>query len=100
MDQVDRQRRPNPKRVAAGRQNRLKRKRLSDAARAKLRDAALIHRPWEKSTGPRTEAGKARSAANGRVRQIDELSVRQARAEINAILAAHGLRQGHRAEGR
>ena len=33
--------------------------------RHKARQAALRNKPWLKSTGPRTAAGKARSAANG-----------------------------------
>lgn len=37
---------------------------LSEDTRQRLRDAALRNRPWERSTGPRTAAGKARSASN------------------------------------
>lgn len=68
---------PNPKRVAAGRRNRKKRGPLTRGGREKLRQTALKNRPWEKSTGPKTPEGKARSAANvekwrqpGRKRQI------------------------------
>ena len=37
---------------------------MSNEARARLREAALARRPWEKSTGPRTAAGKARARRN------------------------------------
>lgn len=36
----------------------------SDERRARQREAIQRWRPWEKSTGPRTEAGKAASSAN------------------------------------
>ena len=42
--------------------------------------AALDHRPWDHSTGPRTPEGKQRSALNGKNRQIGVLSVRELRA--------------------
>jgi len=38
------------------------------------------HRPWQYSTGPRTPAGKQRSALNGKNRQTGLLSVRKLRA--------------------
>lgn len=52
-----------PRQVAA-RKARAARGPLSDEARARLREVALARRPWEKSTGPRTAAGKARSRRN------------------------------------
>jgi hypothetical protein len=61
--------RPNPRRVIAGKLNQLKCKGLTPAGRARLRQAALAHRPWTFSTGPRTPEGKARSARNGRGRR-------------------------------
>ena len=61
----------------AGRLNQLKRKGLSDEGRQTLRDAAIQNRPWTHSTGPRTVAGKARVAMNGKVRQSGELSARE-----------------------
>ena len=73
---------PNPRRVAAGRRNRLRRGALTTEGRERLRQAALKHRPWRYSTGPRTEAGKARSAANGCWRRMGERSVRQIRAGV------------------
>ena len=73
---------PNPKRQAAGRRNRLLRGPLTPEGRERLRQTALRNKPWMSSTGPRTEAGKARSAANGRWRQKGERSVRQIRAAV------------------
>ena len=75
----------NPKRVAAGKLNRAKRGPLSAASRARLRAAALRSRPWLRSTGPKSAAGKAISAANGRARQTDALSVRQVRALLAGL---------------
>lgn len=51
-------------RRAAARKARAARGPLADDARARLRDAALAGRPWERSTGPRTAAGKARARRN------------------------------------
>jgi hypothetical protein len=45
-----------------------------------LGDAARQNQPWLNSTGPKTAAGKARSAANGKLRQTGALSVREVRA--------------------
>jgi len=56
---------PNPKRVAAGRRNRQKRGPFTPEGLEKLRQSALKNKAWEKSTGPTTPEGKARSAANG-----------------------------------
>lgn len=64
----------NPKRVAAGRRNRAKRGVLSDAARQFMSEAAQQNRPWESATGPKTQAGKAKSAKNrkGKGTKTDE----------------------------
>lgn len=51
--------------MAAGRRNQRKRGSLSPAGRERLRQSTLAHRPWERSTGPTSPAGKARSALNG-----------------------------------
>ena len=67
----------SPARVAAGRRNRQLRGPLTDAGRKQLREAALKHKPWKSSTGPRTSAGKALVALNGKYRQKGQLSVRQ-----------------------
>ena len=43
-------------------------------------------KPWEHSTGPKTPAGKAKSAANGLRKQlIPGPSVRQLRGELSGI---------------
>ena len=73
---------PNPKRVAAGRVNRMKRGILTAGGRQSLREAALRNRPWEHSTGPRTAAGKAQAVENGKTRQIGSRSVREMRSEV------------------
>lgn len=73
---------PNPKRQAAGRLNRQKRRGLTEAGREKLRQSALKHRPWQHSTGPRTDRGKRHSADNGRYRQRGGRSIRQMKAEL------------------
>lgn len=77
--------RPNPRRVAAGRANRAKRKGLTVAGRERLRLAVSVNRPWEHSTGPRTPAGKAQASANGKVRQVGPFSVRELRAELAEV---------------
>ena len=72
----------NPRRVAAGRCNWAKRGPLTEAGRERLRLAALESRPWQFSTGPKTPTGKAKSAANGRLRQKGPISIRQLRKEM------------------
>jgi hypothetical protein len=76
---------PNPRRVAAGHLNRLKRGPLSVAGRERLRITILKNKPWLKSTGPTTPEGRARAAENGRANQKDVLSVRQARAVLAQV---------------
>ena len=73
----------DPKRVLVGRQNRMKWKGLTPQGREMLRQSALLHQPWRCSTGPRTPAGKAQAALNGKRRQLGDRSVR----EIKAYLA-------------
>ena len=70
---------PNPKRVAAGKLNRLKRGALATEGRERLRQAAIENRPWTASTGPRTAEGKAQAILNGKRRQKKPLSVREIR---------------------
>lgn len=73
---------PNPKRVEAGRRNRSLRGALTPQGCERLRQAAILNRPWQRSTGPKTAAGKARSAANGRLRQKGDKSIRQIRGSV------------------
>src|SRR5438132_2591461 len=76
---------PNPRRVAAGRANRAKRKGVTADGRERLRLAALKNQPWRFSTGPRTAAGKAKVAQNGKSRQQGPLSIKQIRAEVAGL---------------
>ena len=76
---------PNPRRVAAGRTNRLRRGDLTPKGRQRLRSAALKNRPWEHSTGPRTAEGKARVALNGKQQQRGSCSVRELREELAEV---------------
>src|SRR5579871_5740134 len=86
---------PNPRRVAAGKLNRAKRKGITTEGRERLRQAALRNHPWRFSTGPRTPSGKARVAASAKSRKKGPLSVRQLRAELAKLrdLAAE-MRRG------
>lgn len=77
---------PSPARIRANRLNRSKRKGLTSESRQRLREAALRNKPWEHSAGPRTPAGKAKSAANGlRKQAVPGPSVRQLRGELSDI---------------
>jgi hypothetical protein len=76
---------PNPRRVAAGRRNWLKRGPLTPAGYEKLRQTALLNQPWRHSTGPRTPEGKARSLANTHKLKKGEKSVRQLRVAVSDI---------------
>ena len=87
---------PNPKRVAAGRLNRAKRRGLSADGRERLRQAALANQPWKSSTGPKSIEGKAASAANGKARQKGPQSVRELRAEMASIHDLVGQMQAMR----
>jgi hypothetical protein len=74
-------------RQRAGRLNQLKWQGFSEAGREKLRQAALRNRPSQFSTGPKTAAGKARVAANGKKRQVRVLSSRQVKAKLSGANA-------------
>ena len=76
----------NPKRVLAGRINRMKRGPLPLEAMHRMRDAVNRKKPWQLSTGPRTPAGKAIVARNGKVRQSNSRSIREIRADICEIM--------------
>jgi hypothetical protein len=69
--------------------NHAKRRGLTLEGRERLRQAALTGRPWLFATGPRTPEGKARAAANGKIRQKGERSVREVR---NFLAEVTGLR--------
>ena len=73
---------PKPRRVAANRRNRAKRKGLTPEGREKLRQSALKHRPWRYSTGPRTVEGKARVALAAKKRKAGELSLRELQRQL------------------
>ena len=75
----------DPKRVLVGRQNRMKWKGLSPQGREKLRQSAQRHQPWRYSTGPRTPAGKAQVALNGKRRQLGIRSVREIKADLAEV---------------
>ncbi|MBM4072098.1 MAG: hypothetical protein FJ271_24705 [Planctomycetes bacterium] len=63
----------------------MKRKGLTPEGQEKLRQSALLHRPWSHATGPITAEGKARAASNGKVRQKGDRSVRELRRLAGAI---------------
>ncbi len=62
----------------------------------RARQAALIRtwRPWEKSTGPRSDEGKARTARNG-FKGGSWCEMREMTKAVNALLRKHrdGLRR-------
>src|SRR5262245_10915045 len=76
---------PSPRRVAAGKANRTKRQGLTAGGRERWRQAALENQPWRFASGPKTEAGKARVAQNGKLRQAGPRSVREVRADLKAV---------------
>ena len=77
---------PSPRRVAAGKLNRQKRRGLTPEGRERLRQAARANRPWEHTTRPRTPEGKARAARNGKARQKGEQSVREVRRSLAEVV--------------
>jgi hypothetical protein len=72
----------SPARVAAGRVNGSKRRPWTAKDRERLQRQCLVRKPWLRSTGPRTDAGKQRSALNGWSRVSDPDSRRSARAAV------------------
>ena len=89
---------PNPRRSAAGKRNQALSRGLTPSGRAKLRATALRCQPWKLSTGPRTAAGKARSARNGKATQIGPRSVRELRADVAELRQmADSLRESRQA---
>lgn len=55
---------------------------MNPRGREKLRQAILARQPWRASTGPRTAAGKAQAARNGKRLQQSERSIREIRASL------------------
>ena len=49
----------------------------TEERKAKQREAIQRWKPWEKSTGPRTDAAKATSAGNGRWAYLNRLTSKQ-----------------------
>ena len=47
--------------------------------------SARVHRPWTRSTGPRTAEGKAQSVLNGKTRQTGGRSVRELRRDLEPL---------------
>jgi hypothetical protein len=83
--------------VRSGNRRRRRRRRrgpLSADARRRLREAIMRSKPWLHSTGPTTDAGKAKAAANGRLRRPDPALVQlrgdlaEAQVLVQALRAA------------
>ncbi|MEX2216523.1 MAG: hypothetical protein WD768_20590 [Phycisphaeraceae bacterium] len=73
----------SPRGAPAATKPQPRRNKVTPEGRQKLRETALKHRPWTRSTGPRTAAGKAKVALNGLKRQkVPGPSVRQLRREM------------------
>ena len=68
--------------VAAGRINGSERRPWTAEDLRRLQEQCLARRPWEHSSGPKTAAGKQRSAANQRFRQKKPDSVRAIRTSM------------------
>lgn len=84
--------------MAAGRLNQLRRLEATPEQRERYRQAALVNKPWLKTTGPKTAAGKAKSAANNRARrccQLEAQLMREDKAELALLVMSMRLmRQG------
>ena len=74
----------SPRRIA-GRANWLKRRGFTAEGRQRLRELALVKRPWLHSTGPKSDAGKRRVAENGKRRLGGEPSAREVRRQLAAL---------------
>ena len=75
----------NAKRVEAGRLNQQKSQGLTKQGRDKLRTAIQLVKPWLRSTGPVTPAGKARSKQNGCLTKRGDNGGRALRREMAAV---------------
>ena len=71
------------------RRERKRRYRQTPAGREAKRVAALLHKPWLHGTGPRTPAGKRRSALNARghgLKSGEAVEYRRALADVMRLL--------------
>ena len=76
--------------IAAIRRPPRRPRRWTAEQRERVRQAALRNKPWLKSTGPRTAAGKARSAANGpnhRKKRVRSPEAEDAMADAKSLAA-------------
>lgn len=89
---------PNPRRVEAGRANRRKRGPLTPEGHQRLRDAALLNKPWKYSTGPKTKGGKLQVLKNAKLRQIGRKSIRELRQKLKDLTGLITELKGIRAE--
>lgn len=67
----------------------------SPERRQRQREAIQRWKPWEQSTGPRTDAGKERSAMNALVHGLDTAHQRDLMKRINAFLREQRQRLRH-----
>lgn len=58
---------------------------LTEQGRAKLATATRRHRPWQYSTGPRTEAGKRKSSENSRWLRANPHTLRSVRQDLRVV---------------
>ena len=58
----------------------------SQARRQRQREAIQRWKPWEQSTGPRSEAGKARAAQNGRTHGLFDARSRDLMRSLHELL--------------
>ena len=84
--------------MSAGRLNQLRRLASTPEQRERYREAALKTKPWLRATGPKTEAGKAKSAANNQSRQCcqpEAKLLREDKAEAALVIKVlRALRNG------
>jgi hypothetical protein len=79
---------PESSRSAGPSQSEPARRGLTPEGRERIRATVLANRQWERSTGPRSPAGKKRSALNGCTSQRGEKSRRALQKELTSLLFA------------